>query len=173
MSDDINAVLTFDPFAGSLATREHAWRGERLLGSFACEKISPRWNNSYISVKYGELVSDFLVRFKQLSFWNFKNFLFRLSRVTSSGSAKQVFSTFHSPHQKIPMDSSGFFGLYWIHLFSMGLQLSLSMAYPLIVSLTDFPSTQLFNVSAAHFTFSVTYSAYKKLTNKCGKFCVF
>ena len=122
----ISNVLTFD-FAGSLATREHVWSVGRLLGNYECEKISPRY-----VFQYGEWVSDFLVRCKQLSSWNFNNFLFRLLRVTFSGSAKQVHFNSSQPQTKdlngiqwIPTDFVGFnripmdfCGLFWIQLDS-------------------------------------------------------
>jgi hypothetical protein len=92
---------------GSSATREHAWSDARLLGSFGCEKISPR-----------------------------------LLRATSSGSAKQVFSTFDSLDQRIPMDYIGFL---WTLLDS-----ALIGAYPLILSLTDFPTVLFCSMSLQH-----------------------
>ena len=118
MSDDINAVLTFDPFAGSLATREHAWRGERLLGSFACEKISPRWNNSYIphlgkiwrvGVWFlGQVQATFVLEFQKLSFQAFEGYFQWISKAG-------IFN-FSQPPSK---DPNGFQWIFWTLLDSL------------------------------------------------------
>ena len=99
------------------------------------------------------------------SSWNFNDSLFRLLRATSSGSAKQVFSTFHSLDQRIPMDYIGFL---WTLLDSA---VPLIGAYPLILYSTDSPLYAFVLFSTFHlFCYPVWL---KNLTKKCGKLSVF
>ena len=128
-------------FAGSSAMREHVWSDGRLLGSFGCEKISPRYapptSNCVTFLRPGISMTLFS------GFWG-------LLPVDQQSRYFQLFTASIKGSQWITLD---FFGLYWI-------QLSLSLEPTPWFYIQRIPhSTLLF--SSAHFTYSVTQCGWK------------